>query len=138
MLNACKTSYVKVSVRFYRFQSQVIGLEEFFKLSLVLRVELVHKVAGHVGQHPGPQPGAAGQRPRGLVDLDLGTREVDLDVGDLGGEVEQAPGGGADGGSHEGAGEGRGEDGDHRDHGGEGQPRAENVLSGKIGTSVIF
>ena len=113
-------------------------MEEFFKLSLVLRVELVHKVAGHVGQHPGPQPGAAGQRPRGLVDLDLGTREVDLDVGNLRGEVEQASGGGADGGSHEGPGEGRGEDGDHRDDGGEGQSRAENVLSGKIGTSVIF
>ena len=106
-------------------------MEKFFKLSLVLRVKLVHKVGGHVGQNPGPHPGAAGQRPRDLVDLDLVTGEVDLDVGDLRGETEQAPGGGADGGSHEGPGERGGEDGDHRDHGGEGQPRAENVLSSK-------
>lgn len=131
MLNALKTSFVKVSIRFYRFQSQVIGLEKFFKLSLVLCVELVHKVGGHVGQHPGPHPGAAGQWPRDLVDLDLISGKVDLDVGDLCGEAEQAPGGGADGGSKEGPGEGGHEDGDNRDDSGGGQPCAENVLSGK-------
>ena len=39
------------------FQSQVIGFEKFVKLSLVLRVELVGEVGGHVGQEPGPEAG---------------------------------------------------------------------------------
>ena len=103
------------------FQSQVIGFEKFVKLSLVLRVELVGEVGGHVGQEPGPEAGG-GQRPLDLRDLLApgGPGEVDLDVGDLRGEVEQAPGGGADGGGEEGPGQRRGEDGDDGEHCSEG------------------
>ena len=107
-------------------KSQIIRVEELFKLSLVMSVEFLRQVGDHVGHHPWPEPGAL-QGPH-LVLLLLGPWQVDLDVGDLRGKVEHGAGGGPHGGGQNGSGECSRENGDNGDDGSYGQSTSENIL----------
>ena len=75
-------------------RSQAVVGQELLELALVLGVELLREVGGHVGQEAGPEAGGCAQGAGDLVLLLGGAdnpRHVDLDVGDLRHEGEHAP-----------------------------------------------
>ena len=101
-----------------------IFVQQFLEFSFVLWVELIRQIGGHVGQHPGPS--LTSSQGSHLVLLLLSAGNVELDVGDLYGEVHEAPDGGGDGGGDHGAQQSR-----HEDCGnGEGSDWGEKILPG--------
>lgn len=124
-------------------RSQAVVGQELLELALVLGVELLREVGGHVGQEAGPEAGGCAQGAGDLVLLLGGAdnpRHVDLDVRDLRHEGEHAPCCAGHGGGEEGASHGRAEDGDDGHQGGEAEPgqRGHEVLSATDTLDILF